>query len=407
MPDDAAAKPSTCPKLDDLLQEAVRLMEPSAKPLAVPTGFADLDTMLSGGFRPGELAYLASRPSAGKSSLAMQMAIAAAKTGCKVVFVSLEAEPATFTMRLLSLQSGVPMARMLSRQLTEDDWTAVLHACTDLGCTDFHIADRSSLTVEGIRACAMTTFGEAESERCIIFVDSLQFMQPSIVRRYDNRAAEVFELSRGLKALAMDLHMPVVVTCRLSRDIEKRSKADRTPKLSDLRESSSIEQDADVVMLLDRSMTEEEADSDDRPGLNEARLIVAKHRNGPIGSIMLSYETPGRFGDLFALPGSARLRFLHTDALFWEAAELVVAGHSAVPSAIQRELSVGYSQACRIMDQLEQRGIVGSAKAHAPRDVLATEADLKTIRHTEAARVARNALARAGLTPKDLSALSE
>lgn len=138
----------------------------------------------------------------------------------------------------------------------------------------------------------------------IVFVDYLQLMQPTIQRRDGNRAVEVSEISRGLKILAKDLHLPVVALSQLSRDIEKRSKADKTPKLSDLRESGSIEQDADIVMFLDRSLTEEEAASDDRPAAGEARLVVAKHRNGPIGTIDLSFNGEfTRFGDVLKQGG--------------------------------------------------------------------------------------------------------
>ena len=126
------------------------------------------------------------------------------------------------------------------------------------------------------------------AEKGLIVVDYLQLMQPPQTRRDGNRAVEVGEISRGLKVLAKEMDMPVIALSQLSRAVEMRGK--KRPMLSDLRESGSIEQDADIVMFIDRSMDEVEAESDDRPNMGEAELIVAKHRNGPTRDIKLAFN---------------------------------------------------------------------------------------------------------------------
>ena len=126
------------------------------------------------------------------------------------------------------------------------------------------------------------------AEKGLIVVDYLQLMQPPQTRRDGNRAVEVGEISRGLKVLAKEMDMPVIALSQLSRQVEMRGK--KRPMLSDLRESGSIEQDADIVMFIDRSMDEVEAESDDRPNMGEAELIVAKHRNGPTRDIKLAFN---------------------------------------------------------------------------------------------------------------------
>ena len=288
-------------KMDDMLSEVYRTIEERSKNkgrlIGVPSGFADVDRLFNG-FREGDLVILAARPSVGKTAFALNMAVNAAKAGCKVAFLSLEMSNSQLVMRMLCSEALVSMQKINAGTVADADWTNLVEASAKLANLELYIDDTPGLSIQQLRTKAARLMHDAEPNRGIIFVDYLQLMQPNIARRDGNRAVEVSEISRGLKILAKDLRMPVVALSQLSRDIEKRPKKDQTPKLSDLRESGSIEQDADIVMFLDRSLTEEEADSDDRPGLNEARLVVAKHRNGPIGTIDLEFKPEfTRFGD--------------------------------------------------------------------------------------------------------------
>ena len=150
---------------------------------------------------------------------------------------------------------------------------------------DLYIDDSPALSIMELRAKARREL--RDKEQGIIIVDYLQLMQPPVARRDGNRAVEVGEISRGLKVLAKEMNMPVIALSQLSRSVEMRGK--KRPQLSDLRESGSIEQDADIVMFIDRSMNEIEAEEDGRPELGRAQLIVAKHRNGPTRDIDLAY----------------------------------------------------------------------------------------------------------------------
>ena len=290
-------------RMDDMLSEVYRTIEERSKRkgqlIGVPTGFADVDKLFNG-FREGDLVILAARPSVGKTAFALNMAVNAAKQGCKVAFLSLEMSNSQLVMRMLCSEALVSMQKVNAGTLAGSDWDELVNASIRLSDLNLYIDDTPGLSIQQLRTKATRLMHDAQPNKGVVFVDYLQLMQPNIARRDGNRAVEVSEISRGLKILAKDLHMPVVALSQLSRDIEKRSKADKTPKLSDLRESGSIEQDADIVMFLDRSLTQEEADSDDRPGLNEARLIVAKHRNGPIDTINLTFNPEfTRFGDSF------------------------------------------------------------------------------------------------------------
>ena len=168
-------------------------------------------------------------------------------------------------------------------------------AAKALSKLDIVIDDTPALSILELRAKARREL--RNKEKGLIVVDYLQLMQPATARRDGNRAVEVGEISRGLKVLGKEMNMPVLALSQLSRSIEQRGGKKR-PMLSDLRESGSIEQDADIVMFIDRSMNEQEAESRDRLPLGEAELIVAKHRNGATKDIRLSFEAEfTRFGD--------------------------------------------------------------------------------------------------------------
>ena len=288
-------------RMDTLLGKVYHDIEERAKHkdqlLGVSSGFTDVDKLFNG-FREGDLIILAARPSVGKTAFALNMAVNAAKAGSKVAFLSLEMSNSQLVQRMLCSEAMVSMQKINAGTVAEADWSYLVEASARLANLNLYIDDTPGLSIQQLRTKATRLMHDVKPNQGIIFVDYLQLMQPNVTRRDPNRAQEVAEISRGLKILAKDLHMPIVALSQLSRDIEKRGKKEKTPKLSDLRESGSIEQDADIVMFLDRSLTQEELDSEDRPGPGEAQLIVAKHRNGPIGTIDLTFNPEfTRFGD--------------------------------------------------------------------------------------------------------------
>ncbi len=276
-------------KMDALLTEAfdeiTKLAEQKNSMAGVPTGFKDVDDLFHG-FRGGDLIILAARPGVGKTSFALNLATNSAKAGTTVAFLSLEMSAAQLVQRVLCSEARVNLSRLRAGQLQESDWGAIADASNTLSKLDMYIDDTPSLSILELRAKARRELRAAN--KGLIIVDYLQLMQPPQTRRDGNRAVEVGEISRGLKVLAKEMDMPVIALSQLSRQVEMRGK--KRPMLSDLRESGSIEQDADIVMFIDRSMDEMEAESEGRPDLNTAELIVAKHRNGPTRDITLAFN---------------------------------------------------------------------------------------------------------------------
>lgn len=251
----------------------------------VQTGFIDVDKLFCG-LRGGDLIILAARPAVGKTSFAMNLAANAAKIGSTVVLFSLEMSSVQITQRIIASEAQVPLGRLRSGQLSEADMLAIVNAEAGLTAKNtLYIDDSPSLTITELRTKARRIFRDVKNG--LIIVDYLQLMQP-VIPRPNARQVEVAEISRGLKVLAKELDIPIIALSQLSRSIDQRG--DKRPMLSDLRESGSIEQDADIVMFLDRSTSEAEAESDKRPDLGEAELIVAKHRNGPTRDIKLAFN---------------------------------------------------------------------------------------------------------------------
>ena len=252
----------------------------------VPTGFLDLDDLLHG-MRGGDLIILAARPGVGKTSFALNLAVNAAKAQYPVAFFSLEMSSSQLVQRVMCAEAKVKLEHVRAGRLDEYDWGALGDAMNRLSNLQMFIDDTPGLSILEARAKARRELrGKGQG---LIVVDYLQLMMPPQQRRDGNRAVEVGEISRGLKILAKEMDMPVIALSQLSRAIEQRGK-DKRPQLSDLRESGSIEQDADIVMFLDRSMNIEEADSDNRPAWGTAKLIVAKHRNGATRDLTLSWN---------------------------------------------------------------------------------------------------------------------
>ncbi len=271
--------------LNDAFEEISELASKQSHMAGVPSGFKDVDDLFHG-FRGGDLVILAARPGVGKTSFALNLAVNSAKEGTTVAFLSLEMSASQLVQRILCSEARVGLSRVRSGQLQESDWSSIADACGTLSNLDLYIDDTPSLSILELRAKARREL--RGKEKGLIIVDYLQLMQPPHTRRDGNRAVEVGEISRGLKVLAKEMNMPVIALSQLSRAVEMRGK--KRPMLSDLRESGSIEQDADIVMFIDRSMDELEAESDGRPDLGTAELIVAKHRNGPTRDIKLAFN---------------------------------------------------------------------------------------------------------------------
>ena len=285
-------------KIDQLLREAHTLLDEQGRDqshlVGVPSGFVDLDYVLAG-FRRGDLIVLAARPSVGKSALAMNIAVNAAKRGFLIAFFSLEMPSEQLTQRILTSETGINSHNMQTANLSGDHWTRIIEASGELCNLDLYIDDNPSLNLIQLRAKARRQLKNVDPGKALIIIDYLQLMQPTRSGSDRPRYVEVGELTRGLKILAKELGVPIMVLSQLSRSVESR--ADKTPQLSDLRESGSIEQDADVVLFIDRSMGKKEAEQAGRPAQGTAKLIVGKNRNGPTtDDITLSFDyTTTRF----------------------------------------------------------------------------------------------------------------
>src|SRR5438132_10717896 len=250
--------------------------------LGIPSGLSQLDALL-GGFQPSDLIILAARPTVGKSSLAMNIAQhAAGREGKKVGIFSLEMSKEQIALRLLSAESGINPRPLQSGFVDETDWTKIAQVMNEMHSAPMWIDDSPVLTVLELRTKARRL--EAEQRGLdLLIVDYLQLMQGSFSQKESNRVQEVSEISRGLKQLSRELKVPVIALSQLSRGVEQRGSAE--PRLSDLRESGSIEQDADVVIFLYRE-GEQNAESE----VDLVKAKIAKHRNGPIGEVPLQFR---------------------------------------------------------------------------------------------------------------------
>ena len=246
----------------------------------VPTGFADLDA-LTNGLHAGQMVVIAARPALGKSTMALDLARAASiKHGLTSVIFSLEMSRNEITMRLLSAEARVALHSMRTGQMSDDDWTRLARRMSEVANAPMFIDDSPNMSMMEIRAKCRRL--KQQHDLKLVIIDYLQLM--SSPKRVENRQQEVSELSRSLKLLAKELNVPVIAVAQLNRGPEQRT--DKRPMLSDLRESGSIEQDADVVILLHR----EDAYERESPRAGEADFIVAKHRNGPTTTVTVAFQ---------------------------------------------------------------------------------------------------------------------
>ena len=286
-------------QLSTILPQALDEIEAIAKGggvEGVKTGFRDLD-LLTHGLHPGNMIVLAARPAVGKSTLGLDIARHASihENKTSVIF-SLEMSKSEITMRMLSAEARVGLNSIRSGQLSDDDWAKLARRMGEISDAPLFIDDSPNLSMMEIRAKARRL--KQRHNLQLVVIDYLQLMTSG--KRVENRQQEVSEFSRQLKLMAKELDVPVIAISQLNRGPEQRT--NKVPMLSDLRESGSIEQDADVVILLHR---EDMYDSQNRQG--EADLIVAKHRNGPTRTITVTAQLHfARFTDMAANPGSGR-----------------------------------------------------------------------------------------------------
>jgi len=250
----------------------------------IPTGFADMDNILAG-FQKSDLVILAARPSIGKTTLALDFARQiAVKEKIPIGLFSLEMSADQLIDRMLAAESGVDLWRLRTGRLKtgdgEDDFERIGQAMGVLSEAPIFIDDAGSANVMEMRTMARRL--QAEHNVGLIIIDYLQLMEGR--SGGDNRVNEISEISRALKQLARELNIPIIALSQLSRAVESRSP--QIPKLSDLRESGSIEQDADVVMFLYR----EDREKPDTPNKNIVEVHIAKHRNGPVGKLSLYFN---------------------------------------------------------------------------------------------------------------------
>ena len=246
----------------------------------IPVDFYDLDAMTNG-FQRSDLIILAGRPSMGKTSMVLNLTKNVAQSqGLPVCIFSLEMSKEQLTYRLLSMEIGIESGRLRSGRLRDDEWPILTEGMDILKKCPIFIDDKPNLSVLEMRSLCRRLIAEQGKELGMIIIDYLQLMEGTT----DNRVQELSRITRGLKAMARELNVPVVALSQLSRGVESRTS--KRPMMSDLRESGSIEQDADLVLMLYR----DEYYNPDTENRGITEIIVAKHRNGPIGTVELLFE---------------------------------------------------------------------------------------------------------------------
>ena len=247
----------------------------------ISSGFKDLDK-LTAGLQKSDLILVAARPSMGKTAFTLNIASYVGLHGGSVAFFSLEMSKEQLMQRMLCSEGGIDASRLRTGQLDEVEWNKLVGVADKISRAPIYIDDTAGITVMELRSKARRL--KAEHGLDLIIIDYLQLMQGRASKNSDNRQQEISEISRSLKALARELDVPVIALSQLSRSVESRQI--KKPMLSDLRESGSLEQDADIVMFLYR----EDYYDKDTENKNITEIIVAKHRNGPVDSVQLFFQ---------------------------------------------------------------------------------------------------------------------
>ena len=283
--------PKAAQRIDDLYQ----LDDPNGV-TGVPTGYADLDQKTAG-LQPGDLIIIAGRPSMGKTSLALNIAEhVGIEAGLPVAIFSMEMGAAQLTMRLLGSVGKLDQHKMRIGQLEDEDWPKLTNALGVLNEAPIFIDEGSALNSYEVRARARRLHRQ-QGKLGLIVIDYIQLMSAANEQSTENRATEVSEISRSLKALAKELNVPVVALSQLNRSVESRP--DKRPMMSDLRESGAIEQDADVIMFIYR----DEVYNPETAEKGVAEIILSKQRNGPTGTVKLTFLGQYTRFENYANPG--------------------------------------------------------------------------------------------------------
>lgn len=265
----------------ELIEEFVKkgnlIRDNKGKAFSLSTGYTDLDKKING-LNKSDLIILAARPSMGKTAFALNLLINVASQKKSVLLVSLEMSAQQIFERIISVHSGIPLKKIINRDLNDSEWTSLGITTGNIANMDIKISKQST-SISNIRNIARKLKSEGELD--LIVIDYLQLMSSNV--KVDNRQQEVSDISRGLKKLAVELNIPIIALSQLSRTVEAR--ADKRPILSDLRESGAIEQDADIVAFLYR----DEYYNKDSVDKGIAELIIGKHRNGEIGTVQFLF----------------------------------------------------------------------------------------------------------------------
>lgn len=249
----------------------------------IATGFTDLDRMTSG-LQPGDLVIVAGRPSMGKTALAINIAEnVAMDSKLPVAIFSMEMGASQLAMRMLGSVGKLNQHDLRTGRLQDDDWGRLTHALGKLNDAPIHIDESAALSALDLRARSRRLHRQNNGLGLIV-VDYLQLMSSNVGRASENRATEISEMSRSLKALAKELHVPVMALSQLNRSLEQRP--NKRPVMSDLRESGAIEQDADLILFIYR----DEVYNSDSSDKGKAEIIIGKQRNGPIGKVELAFR---------------------------------------------------------------------------------------------------------------------
>jgi replicative DNA helicase len=268
--------------LNDLMEKIDLMVQGGGAPIGLPTGLKDLDLILGGGLQGTDFVILAGRPGMGKTSLALGIALHAARRFAqRIAIFSLEMSDEQLILRLLAAESGIDSQRLRLGKIAEPEWPVFTQSSQVLSEIPIYINDTAAISIFELRNEAMRLAAEVGLDMLII--DYIQLMRGSGARN-QNRQEEISEISRGLKALAKELRIPVLGLSQLNRDLEGRK--DKRPRLSDLRESGSLEQDADVVMFIYR----DEEYNPDTEFPNIAEIILGKHRSGPTGIFSVYFK---------------------------------------------------------------------------------------------------------------------
>jgi replicative DNA helicase len=272
--------------IKDVLENIQKMSANHSSVTGTSSGYRALDR-LTNGFQRGDLIILAARPSMGKTAFALNVALNAAQISKQAVAIfSLEMPAEQLITRMLSAKSRISGTILRTGQLSNtNEWNALNEAAADLRQTKIYIDDSPTIRVAEIFSKCRKL--QTENQLGLIVIDYIQLISSGSSKSSDSRQQEVSEISRGLKALARELNVPVIALSQLSRSVEQR--ADKRPMLSDLRESGALEQDADLVVFLYRSAYYEK--DEERPSTEKTEVLISKHRNGPVGQVDLAFES--------------------------------------------------------------------------------------------------------------------